>query len=165
MIVASKCAKHETGIWHVQGKLENFFGSRGSFVFAINFGGAAQVVRSSSDRRAVKFFLFFVDGSPLGGRRELFCAASKKNYARRIDFAARNGLRSLGGRRAHFHRTFLVDGVFVRRILFYVARRPGSFRNQTKVLIGDFCHSEKNLRMVSCVQDKGGDNFDAKIFL
>ena len=165
MIVASKCAKHETGIWHVQGKLENFFGSRGSFVFAINFGGAAQVVRSGSDRRAVKFFLFLVDGSSLGGRREFFCAASKKNYARRINFAARNGLRSFGSRRAYFHGTFLVDGVFVRRILFYVARCPGSFRNQTKVLIGDFCHSEKNLCMISCAQDKGGEEPGSKIFL
>ena len=146
---------HETGIEYFQGKLENFFCSRGSFVFTINFGGTTQVVRSSSDRRDVKFFLFLVDGSPIGSRRQFPRAASKKNYADRFAPAARYGLRDLGSRRAHFHRTFLGDSGFVRRVLFDDALYPGSLRNQTEVLI---------ILEKIFAQDKGGDNFDAKNF-
>ena len=150
MPVASKCAKHETGIEYVQGKLENFFGSRGSFVFAINFGGTAQIVRSSPDTRAVKFFLFPFDGSQIGGGSFFSRAASEKNYARRLALEAGHGLRDFGGCRAHLDRTFLGVGNFVRRVLFDDALCPGSRRSQTKVLIGDFCHGKINLRVLSC---------------
>ena len=132
---ASKCAKHETGIEHVQRKLENFFGSRGSFVLAINFSRAAQVVRGGSDGRDVEFFLFLVDGRQIGSRSVFARAASQKNYAGRFAPSAGHGLRDLGGGRAHFHRTFFGHGNFLRRILFDGALCPGSLGSQTKVLI------------------------------
>lgn len=141
---------HETGIEHVQGKLESFYGSRGSLIATVDFGGTAQVVRSGSGRCVVKFFLFPVDGSPPRSRRELARASSKKNYVGRLATEARNGFHSLGSRRAHIHRTFLGNGNLVRRVLYNVARRPGSLRGQTKVLVGDFCHGKINLRVLSC---------------
>ena len=156
---------HETGIEYVQGKLENISDSRGSFVFAIDFGRAAQVVRSGSDGRAVEFFLFPVDGSAAGGGGEFFRGSGEKNHAGRIALAARNGFHHLGGRRPHLGRTFLGDGGLLRRILFCRAHRPGSLRTQTKILNGDIYHSKKNLRVLSCAWDKGGEKPDPKIFL
>lgn len=133
---------HETGIKHVQGKLESFSDSRGSFVFAVSFGGTASVVRSGFGWCAVEFFLFPVDGSALGSSREFSRKSSKKNYARRIIVAARNDFHSLGSRRSHFHRTFFDGGDFFRRVLFDFAVRPGSFRSQKKILTGGFFTAE-----------------------
>ena len=117
---------HETGIKHVQGKLESLFGSRGSFVFAVDFGGSASVVRSGLDGCAVEFFLFSVDGGAFGSRYEFARTSSEKNHAHRIAYAARNGLCSFGGRRPHFHRIVFSGGGLFWRVLSCIAFRPGS---------------------------------------
>ena len=146
---------HETGIKHVQGKLESLFGSRGSFVFAVDFGGSASVVRSGLDGCAVEFFLFSVDGGALGGSYEFARRSSEKNYAHRLIASARNGLCSFGGRRPHFHRTFLGDGGLFWRVLLNFAIRPGSLRIQEKILIrGTFITAKKIC--AACARDKGG---------
>ena len=118
--------RHETGIEYVQGKLESFSGSGGNFVPATYFSGTTPFVRGSFDRCAVEFFLFLVDRSTIGSRREFSRASSQENYAYRLIAPARNDFRGLGGRRPHFHRIIFGGGDFVRRILFDCALCPGS---------------------------------------
>ena len=125
--------RHEKGIEYVQGKLESFSGSGGNFVPATYFSGTTPFVRGSFDRCAVEFFLFLVDRSTIGSRRKFSGSASQKDYANRLAHAPRNDFRGIGGRRAHFHGTFLDVGNFVRRVLFDCTLYLGSLRSQKKI--------------------------------
>lgn len=101
-----KSSKHETGYSYIQTQLQNFFCSRRNFGDTINFGGTNVFVRLNFNRCAVKFFLFPVDGGTIrnGGKNE--SDAGKKNYACRHDITPFNGIRRVGGCRAHIDTAF-----------------------------------------------------------
>lgn len=114
--------------------MENFFGSSGSLIVAVDFGRTVPIVRGSLNRCAVEFFLFPLNGSPIGGSSERICAASKEDYASRIDSSIGDDLRGVSGRRAHFNGTVLGVGSIVRRVLLNVALYIGSLRSPKKIL-------------------------------
>lgn len=106
---ASKFSDYETGYYHIQAKLQIFFGSHGNFVNSADWRRKILLVRFSFNRRGFKFFLvYFISGTVRSGSKEKFCAG-KKNYVDWLIAPACNGIYSFGSSGENFDRTFFVN--------------------------------------------------------